>query len=69
VRIDDQLLWEKEVLAVSELQNVSVDLGGFAGKSVSITLEVDPLKTNNGDWSYWLSPIILSSESKGSTKL
>jgi hypothetical protein len=69
VRIDDQLLWEKEVLAVSELQNLSVDLGAFAGKSVSVTLEVDPLKTNNGDWSYWLSPIILSSESKGSTKL
>jgi len=69
IRVNDQTVWEKEVVSVSEWQNHSVDLGAFAGKSVSLVLLVDSLKSNAGDWSYWLNPVILSSENKGDAKL
>ncbi len=55
--VNDKLLMEHDSLSNNNSQHAS--LKAYAGKSVRITLEVDPKTNNSHDWAYWQNPVIV----------
>ncbi|MEM1209525.1 MAG: DUF5722 domain-containing protein [Planctomycetota bacterium] len=49
----------------SRLQDHRVSLSQYAGRTVQITLKVDPKKNNSHDWATFVSPLIVANPQRG----
>ncbi|MEO0476728.1 MAG: DUF5722 domain-containing protein [Planctomycetota bacterium] len=57
VRVNSKILFKKTVNDKA-MRDHEVDLSEYAGKTIKLTLEVDPRKNNNYDGALWLNPAI-----------
>ena len=68
VLVADRELWTGTQAKPNQPDDHALDLSAFAGQTVALTLRVDALGDNTGDWSNWLRPVILAEPAKGGTK-
>ena len=68
VLVGGQELWSETQAQANRPAAHSLDLRAFAGQTIALTLRVDALGDNTGDWSNWLQPVILIELAKGGTK-
>ncbi|MBD3174138.1 MAG: hypothetical protein GF320_03080 [Armatimonadia bacterium] len=59
VVVDGDRLWSQETRPADPPRQHAVDLGSYAGRSVTLTLEVDAIGHTAGDWANWVRPVVL----------